>query len=439
MLDRYTLQPMKVLWHPQAKFQFWHNVECAWLRARVDFGELPQEAHKAAESAKVTKRTLERIKTLEEEYDHDMIAFVVTMQEQMGDWAGEYHKRITSYDIEDPALIMLIRSAIVLIIGESAELEGVLRRKAEEHKWTLMIGRTHGQYAEPITFGHLMMVYAEAIARSIKRLEDVLDKELSEGKMSGPVGMYGEIDPKMEEKALGYIGLKAAKAETQILQRDRHAAALAALTVFAGTIEQMARTFWEMMRSDVGELREPRKTNQRGSSAMAWKRNPILMERLEGLPRLIRGLLVAQMESIATPEGRDISQSIVERHTFPDATALVHYAVVRMAKCVENMEIFPNRMRINLDKTQGVWAGQRVQTALMDAGVSYDAAYEYIQIAGFNAADEEMHMFQVLQILSVAGGDRRTAEDILGSEVLTNLFDPVSYIQRGIEHIFGGD
>ena len=438
MLDRYTLQPMKELWHPRTKFQFWHNVESAWLRARADFGELPQEAHKAAGAAKVTKRTLERIKTLEEEYDHDMIAFVVAMQEQMGNWADEYHKRITSYDIEDPALIMLIRGAIMLIIGESVELEGALRRKAKEHKWTLMIARTHGQYAEPTTFGHLLMVYAEAVHRSSERLEFILDHELSEGKMSGAVGMYGEIDPAMEEKALSYMGLKSAKAETQILQRDRHAAVLAALTILAGTIEQMARTFWEMMRSDVGELREPRKTNQRGSSAMAWKRNPILTERLEGLPRLIRGLLVAQMESIVTPEGRDISQSIVERHTFPDATSLVHYAVVRMEKCVKNMEVFPGNMSKNLDRTRGVWAGQRVQTALMDAGVSYDAAYEYIQLGGFNAADEEMHMLQVLKILSVAGGDWRTAEDILGSEILTNLFDPVSYIQRGIEHIFGG-
>ncbi|MBI1888310.1 MAG: adenylosuccinate lyase, partial [Candidatus Spechtbacteria bacterium] len=390
MLDRYTLKPMKELWHPETKFQFWHNTECSWMKARADFGELPQEASDAAEAVKVDSHTLARIKTLEEEYDHDMIAFVVAMQEQMGEWASEYHKRITSYDIEDPALIMLLRSATMLIISEAAGLENALREKAQEHKWTLMIGRTHGQYAEPTTFGHLLIVYAEAIRRSIERLEFVLDHELNEGKMSGPVGVYGEIGPAMEEKALSYMGLTPAKAETQILQRDRHAAVLSALAILAGTIEQMARTFWEMMRSDVGELREPRKPSQRGSSSMAWKRNPILMERLEGLPRLIRGFLSAQMESIATPEGRDISQSIVERHTFPDATSLVHYAVVRMAKCVENMEVFPDKMRRNLDKTQGVWAGQRVQTALMDAGVPYNTAYEHIQRAGFMASDEEI-------------------------------------------------
>jgi len=436
--ERYTLKPMKTLWDPITKFQFWHSVECAWLRARVDCGELPPEAYEAAKAANVTSHMLKRIKELEDVYDHDMIAFVVAIKEQMGEWASEYHKGITSYDIEDPAFIMRLRSAWMLILGEALELESALREKAKEHKWTLMIGRTHGQYAEPTTFGHLLMVYAEAVSRSIGRLEYVLDNELNEGKISGPVGMYGEIDPKMEEKALEYLWLKPAKAETQILQRDRHAAVMAILTVLVGTIEQMARTFWEMMRSDVGELREPRKPKQRGSSAMAWKRNPILTERLEGLPRLIRGFLSAQMESIATPECRDISQSIVERYTFPNATSLAHYAVVRMTKCVENMEIFPDKMLRNLEKTQGIWAGQRVQTALMDAGVPYNTAYEFIQRAGFVVADEENEFLLVLlqSNMYFSEDDRRTAVDVLGLEPLTNLFNPISYIQKGIEHIF---
>lgn len=436
MLDRYTLKPMKELWHPQAKFQFWHNTECAWLKARVAFGEVPEEALESAEAVKITNAILKRAKELDEVYDQDMIAFVVAIQEQMGEWASEYHKRVTSYDIEDPALIMPLRAACMLIISEAVELECVLRKKAHEHKWTLMIGRTHGQYAEPTTFGHLLMVYAEAIRRSIERLEFVLDHELSEGKMSGPVGMYGEINPAMEEKALSYMGLKPAKAETQILQRDRHAAVVAALAILAGTIEQMARTFWEMMRSDVGELRESRKPNQRGSSSMAWKRNPILIERLEGLPRLIRGFLSAQMESIATPEGRDISQSIVERHTLPDATSLAHYAVVRMARCIERMEVFPKKMLRNLTNTQGVWAGQRVQTALMDAGVAYDVAYKYIQAAGFRATDEETPMIQILRDLSLSDKDERTAVNILGYVPLSRFFEPIPYIRIGIEHIY---
>ncbi len=436
MLDRYTLKPMKELWHPQTKFQFWHNTECAWLKARVAFGEVPKEALKSAESVKVTSAILKRVKELEEEYDQDMNAFVVAIQEQMGEWASEYHKRITSYDTEDPALVLMLRAAVMLIAGEAANLEGKLRQKALEHKWTLMIGRTHGQYAEPTTFGHLLMVYAEAIRRSIERLEFVLDHELSEGKMSGPVGMYGEINPAMEEKALSYMGLKPAKAETQILQRDRHAAVVAALAILAGTIEQMARTFWEMMRSDVGELREWRKPNQRGSSSMAWKRNPILMERLEGLPRLIRGLLLAQMESIATPESRDISQSIVERHTFPDATSLAHYAVVRMALCIERMEVFPKKMLRNLANTQGVWAGQRVQTALMEAGVPYDVAYKYIQVAGFKAIDEETPMIEILCELPLSDEGERAAADILGYVPLANFFEPIPYIRIGLEHIF---
>lgn len=435
--ERYTLAPMKRLWNPRTKFQYWHKVECALIWARAVFGELQSGAFEAArDRIEITNQTVKRIKTLEKDFDHDMICFVLAVKEQLGDFANEYHKEITSYDIEDPALILMLREAIDLILKELYLLEKTLRKRALEHKWTLMIARTHGQFAEPTTFGHLLMVYAEAIGRSTRRLKDVLEKELNEGKMSGPVGVYGSIDPRLAENAIRYMGLEPAKAETQILQRDRHATALAALTVLAGTIEQMARTFWEMMRSDTQELREPRKPRQRGSSSMAWKRNPILMERLQGLPSLVRGFLLAQMEQIATPEFRDISQSIVERTTFADTTSLVHYAVVRMTACVERLEIYPERMKRNLENTHGVWAGQLVQTALMDAGVPYNIAYEYIQRAGFKAVDEETPMIQILRELPLSDEDQRTAVDILGYVPLANFFNPVPYIRLGIEHIF---
>ena len=187
MLARYTLKPMRDLWSKKAKFQGWHDVECAWMQARVDFNELSSDVCGQVKAIQVTSKMVKRIKELDTGpggYRHDMIAFVVTVQEQIGEeWASEYHKKITSYDIEDPALIILLRNAVGLISKEAYKFEEVLHKKAMEHKWTLMIGRTHGQYAEPTTFGHLLIVYAEAVRRSIQRLEYVLDNELSEGKM----------------------------------------------------------------------------------------------------------------------------------------------------------------------------------------------------------------------------------------------------------------
>lgn len=440
--ERYALASMKALWHPRTKYQFWHKVELAYMRARVDFGELPHEAYKTAEAVRITNKTVKKIKafdTGEAGFDHETAAFIASIQENLGEWESEYHRHLTSYDVVDTAFIKILKYALGLIWGECIKFEEILREKAEEHKWTLMIARTHGQFAEPTTFGHLLMVYAEAIHRHARRISYILDNELFEGKISGPVGIYGPIDPRLEKTALAYLGLTPAKAETQILQRDRHTEVMSVLTNLASTIEQMALTFWIMMQSLVGELREPRRKNQRGSSSMAWKRNPILMERLQGLPDLMRGFLGAQTAQVATPEFRDISQSIVERFSFPLATTLVFYGVVRMAGCVERMEVFPEKMKNNIARARGIWAGSLAQSALIDAGVKYDLAYNFIQRAGFMAEEEDVNLLDILRRsnMYISKDDQRTAVDIVGLETLTNLFDPVSYIQRGIEHIFG--
>lgn len=438
--ERYTLEPMRYLWiREETKFEKWLEVELAVLRAKVDMGEIPEAAYDATKA--YARINVPRMKELEAEYDQDMIAFVVSIQEFLrvagaGEWADEFHKPVTSYDIEDPALIIMLRDAICEIIKELEELEKALRGRAEEHQWTLMSGRTHGQDAEPTTFGHLLFVYAEAVSRSIRRLRNAVREELSEGKISGPVGVYAGMSPELEKRALAYLDLKPAKAETQILQRDRHAAVLATLAVAGGTIEQIALTFWLMMRSGVRELREPRRQNQRGSSSMPWKRNPILNERLIGLSCLLRGCSLAEMESIATPEFRAISQSIVERHTFPDATTLMHYAAVRMTVCVERLEVFPHRMQRNLDQTYGVWAGQQVQIALMGTGIPYEDAYLYIQDVGFRADDEELSLLDLLCETPISTEHQRTAEDVLGYATLKQYFDPMRYIRPGIEHIF---
>ncbi len=439
MLTRYTLAPMRHLWlREETKFEFWLKVELAILKARVQLGDLSIEAFNAI--SKNASFTVARVNALEAEFDQDMIAFVVTVQESLaaagvGKFAPELHKGVTSYDVEDPALILMLREANTLVLEELRRLRDALAQKAREHQWTLMIARTHGQYAEPTTFGQLLLVYAEAVQRSIARLEQA---EFKEGKISGAVGTYAGINPEIEYLALRELGLAPARAETQILQRDRHAAYLADLAVAAATIEQMCRTFWEMMRSDAHELEEPRSERQRGSSAMSHKKNPILTERLMGLARLIRGYAHTAMENVATPEGRDISQSSVERHIFPDATALVHYMAARATNLVARLVVFKDRMRDNLEnRTHGVWATQQVRIALMDAGIPYDAAYVYTQQAAFNAVERDAHMQEVLSGMPIFREDPRTAKDILGEGKLVRCFDADAYVRQGISVIFG--
>lgn len=440
MLKRYTLPEMRQLWlRPETKFETWLKVELAFLHARCEAGDFTGNVYEAI--AKYAKVNVDRINELESEYQHDLIAFVVSIQESLeaagvGQYKEEFHSRLTSYDVEDPALITMLRGATMLVIEELRRLENALLNKVKEHKWTLMIGRTHGQFAEPDTFGCLLLVYVRAIERSIKRLVIILQDELGEGKMSGAIGTYAGINPELEKKALGVLGLKPALAETQILQRDRHAILVAALAVAAGSIEQMCRTFWEMMRSDVGELREPRTERQRGSSAMAHKRNPIITERLIGMARMVRACAGATMENIATPEGRDISQSNVEREIFPTATSLVHYMAHKAAWLVENLEVFPERMKKNLEATKGTWATQRVRIALMDEGVSYNDAYNYTQAVAFKAIEEEKEFSDLISKEPISERDARDAESVLGHGQFETCFDVMSYIHDGIDYIF---
>ncbi|TSC82010.1 MAG: adenylosuccinate lyase [Parcubacteria group bacterium Gr01-1014_20] len=444
MLDRYTRPEMNHLWmRKDTKFQEWLNVELAYLKARLDSGQLSLEAFDAI--SRNAKIVVERIEALDKVFKHDMIAFIKAVHETLeaagvGSYKEELHKFLTSYDVEDPALIMMLRRAIKLVIDEFERLESALRDAAKAHKWTLMIARTHGQYAEPTSFGCLLLVYANGINRSILRLRHLLDTELNEGKMSGAVGTYGGMDPELEEKALAVLGLVPAKAETQILQRDRHAMVIATLAVASGTISQMCRTFWEMMRSDVKELREPTTNTQRGSSSMPQKKNPIYTEQGMGLPRVVSACASAAFENISTPEHRDISQSSVEREIFPTATGLVHYLAHRMTWLVENLVVREKRMKKNLEvNSLGVWASQRVRNALMSSGLDYDTAYTYIQKAAF-ATDEdeenEVHLLVILSRMSISEDDPRTAASILGEEELEACFNAKSYIEGGVEHIF---
>ncbi|TSC76399.1 MAG: adenylosuccinate lyase [Parcubacteria group bacterium Gr01-1014_31] len=440
MLKRYTLPPMRELWlREEAKYEHWHQVELAVLAARESVGDAARGTHaQICENARIN---VARIEELDAIYEHDLLAFIGTVQESLRQ-AGvpeatiaEYHKRLTSYDVEDPALILQLGKAAGLIHAALSDLEQALRERAQEHQWTLMIATTHGQDAEPTTFGHLLLVFAEAVRRSAKRLEQVIGQEIAAGKISGAVGNYADLSPEIETQALELLGLRPANAETQILQRDRHATLLNTLAVAGATIEQMARTFWEMCRSRCRELQEPRKPKQRGSSAMPWKINPIKLEQFQGLARLLRGLAHTAVENIATPDFRDISQSSVERHILPDATGLTHYLAVKMAAVVRGLVVFPDRMARNLAATCGVWAGNRVRTALLEHGIPYDAAYEYVQRVSFEAVQSETSVLDLFAQRPFSDADPRTARDLLGSR-LDTFFDAAAYVARGVHHLF---
>jgi len=437
MLKRYTLPAMWALWgREETKFERWLDVELAFLKARAELGEIPASLPEEIRSA--GSINVKRIEEIEEETQHDMIAFIKSVQEVlMGagiEDYGELHKKLTSYNVEDPALMLMLRNAAELIIKELMGLENALRTKAHENAWALMIARTHVQFAEPSTFGHLLLVFAEAIRRSIRRLERVLEDDLSEGNMSGAVGTYAGINPELEIRALAHLGLKPAFAETQILQRDRHASFLCNLAIAAGSIQQIATTFHELMRSEVHELEEPRRATQRGSSTMPHKKNPILTERMIGMARLVQACSHVALENIATKEWRSIEQSAPERHIIPDATSLIHYMANKMTGMVNRLVIFQDKMRTNLDVTSlGVWAGQPVRLVLMDAGVSYDDAYLYVQQCAFKAVEDNTHIMDIMAWYPING---RKIEELISKEKLKECFNAEAYVKDGIEYIF---
>lgn len=438
MIERYTPPEARMIWKKQTKFSFWLQVELAVLWARMKLGEISQECYKAIR--KHAGFRLKRIAELEEEYNHDMIAFVECVRERLRTkgvpavWADEFHKKLTSYDIEDPALMLMLLKMGKLILEALEALEAAMLKKAKEHQWTIMAARTHGQIAEPTTFGHYLLVFVDEIRRAKERIKWAMEHDLAVGKMSGAVGTYAGMNPKIEELACQYLGLKSVPIATQILQRDRHANFVASLTIISAVIEQIAHTFWVLMRSEVLELQEPRRKKQRGSSAMPQKKNPIVTERLIGLARVMRGYLQVAMENIATFESREISQSGPERIILPDATTLALYMIKTMTGIIEGLVVFPDRMKENLEASFGTWAGQRIRYALVKAGVPDSVAYEVVQKASFSAINGRMSLAEVLANTPISDEDQRKVTELLPN--LPELLDPLSYIRDGITTIF---
>jgi len=376
MIERYTRPEMAAVWQDENRFRIWLDIEILAMEAMVRHGWIPADA--LARVRKKASFDVARIHEIEKTVKHDVIAFLTSVAEHIGDDSRFLHVGMTSSDVLDTAFAVQMRQALSLLIREAEEVFEVLKRRALEHRGTVMIGRTHGVHAEPVTFGLKMALWADEVRRGIERLARARDV-ISVGKLSGAVGTFANIDPCVEEYVCRKLRLSPAPASTQVIQRDRHAEVFAALAIVASSLDKFAVEIRHLQRTEVLEAEEFFSPGQKGSSAMPHKRNPVLSENLSGLARLLRGYCVTAMENVALWHERDISHSSAERVIAPDATILLHFALGRFRGMMEKLVVYPERMRENLESTRGLMYSQRVLLALAARGFSREKAYEVVQ------------------------------------------------------------
>ena len=376
MIERYSHPQMRAIWEPQAKTQRWLDVEIAVCEGLAHFGYIPKEdVEKIKANAKFD---LDRIAELEKETRHDVMAFVKSVQENLGEEGRFVHYGITSYDVVDTALSLLLRDSLDLILADVDELMQVVGKLAVEHKDTLQIGRTHGIHAEPITFGFKLAIWYSELSRSVTRLKSAREV-ISYGKISGAVGTHANIDPQVEEWVCRHLGLKPADVSTQILQRDRHAEFTMAIAILAASLEKFATELRNLQRTEILEVQEFFAEGQRGSSAMPHKRNPWNSETVTGLARVIRGYVVPALEDVTTWHERDLANSSVERVILPDMCILIDWMLRKFTNIVNTLNIYPENMKRNLEKMGGLVASEQIMLALIEKGLSRDDAYKVAQ------------------------------------------------------------
>jgi adenylosuccinate lyase len=424
VIERYTLPEIGRIWTEEAKYCSWLEVELAVCRARAELGEIPiEEVEELAEKADFT---VERIHEIERETEHDVIAFVTAVSERAGDVARHFHFGLTSSDVLDTAGALQLREALDLIQREARELTLLLCEMALEHRGTVMVGRTHGVHAEPTVLGHKIAVWAFEMDRNLDRLAHAREVA-AVGKISGAVGTYANVDPKVEVLTCEELGLKPEPASTQIVQRDRHAEVLSTLAILGSTIEKIALEIRGAQRTEVRELAEPFGRTQKGSSAMPHKRNPILSERLCGMARLLRGYAGVGFENNALWQERDISHSSAERVVLPDSTTLAFYMLRTTQRILRGLQVYRDRMLENLGLGGGIVYSGRVLLALVEAGMSRDDAYAIVQGAAMQAWEGEGNFRELLE-------EKEKVRERLGED-LGDLFDP-AYALRNVGVVF---
>jgi adenylosuccinate lyase len=376
MIARYTRPEMGHIWSEENGFQKWLDVEILAAEGLAQLGKVPKAA--IARIRKNARFNVERIREIEAEVKHEIIAFLSSVAESIGDDARFLHVGMTSSDIMDTALAIQFKEASAILVKDIRDLMKVLRSQAFKYKSTVMIGRTHGVHAEPITFGLKLALWYQEMARNLKRLERAID-DICVGQISGAVGTFAQVSPKVEAYVCRKSGLKPAPISNQIIQRDRHAYYFATLAVIASSLEKFAVEIRHLQRTEVQEAEEPFTAGQKGSSAMPHKRNPILSENVSGLARLMRSYAVAAMEDVPLWHERDISHSSVERVIAPDATIVLDFMLRRMIYVLGNLCVYPENMKRNLEKSGGTVFSEKVLLALVDKGIARDRAYRMVQ------------------------------------------------------------
>lgn len=395
MITRYSRPEMTAIWTEENKFNAWLKVEILSCEAWSKLGVIPEEdVKKLWEEASFN---VDRIYEIEQETRHDVVAFTRAVSETIpGDEKKWVHYGLTSTDVVDTALSYLLLQANEIIERDLVNFIEILKEKAQEHKYTVMMGRTHGVHAEPTTFGLKLGLWYEEMKRNLERFQNAR-KRIAFGKISGAVGTYANIDPFVEKYVCENLGLQAAPISTQTLQRDRHAEYMATLALIATSIDKFATEIRGLQKSETREVEEPFGKGQKGSSAMPHKRNPIGCENMSGLSRVIRGHMISAYENVPLWHERDISHSSVERVILPDATILLNYMLNRFMNIVKNLTVFPENMKRNMERTFGLIYSQRVMLKLIDKGLAREAAYDTVQPRAMQAWNEQRSFREIIE------------------------------------------
>ncbi|TMG37668.1 MAG: adenylosuccinate lyase [Chloroflexi bacterium] len=419
MIPRYAHPEMSEIFSPESRFRLWLEIELLVCEGWAEIGGIPSEALPRLRQAAVDP---DRVAQLEERVGHDVVAFLDAVSERLGDDARYIHRGLTSSDVLDTALALQLVRAADLLLKDVDRLSESVRRRAIQERGTLMAGRTHGMHAEPLTFGFVLAGWLDELERAHARLSAVRE-EVRVGKLAGAVGTHATVDPRVEEWALQRLGLQVAPVTTQVVARDRHAHFMAALAILAGSLEKFATDIRLWQTTEVSEVREPFGPEQKGSSAMPHKRNPVLSERICGLARTVRGYAQVALENQALWHERDISHSSAERIIIPDACTLMDYIVRLMSDIVEGLTVDRERMRANLYRGGGMVFSQRVLLALVDKGMNRNEAYRVVQRAALSALDGGQE-FRTLV------GQAPEVRERLTTDELAELFDPAYYLRH---------
>ncbi|MCY9217382.1 adenylosuccinate lyase [Bacillus haynesii] len=425
MIERYSRPEMAAIWTDENRFQAWLEVEILACEAWAELGVIPKEDVKVLREK--ASFDINRIFEIEQDTRHDVVAFTRAVSETLGEEKKWVHYGLTSTDVVDTALSYLLKQANDILLKDIERFVDILKEKAKEHKYTVMMGRTHGVHAEPTTFGLKLALWYEEMKRNLERFKQAKEG-IEVGKISGAVGTYANIDPFVEQYVCEKLGLNPAPISTQTLQRDRHADYMAALALVATSIEKFAVEIRGLQKSETREVEEFFAKGQKGSSAMPHKRNPIGSENMTGMARVIRGYMLTAYENVPLWHERDISHSSAERIILPDATIALNYMLNRFGNIVKNLTVFPENMKRNMDRTLGLIYSQRVLLALIDTGMAREEAYDTVQPKAMEAWEKQVPFRQLVE-----AEEKITSR--LSPEQINDCFD-YNYHLKNVDYIF---